>query len=132
MNLALNQLVRSASHAPLVDSAAQAAAFEEHQVRTVMQDFELDREGFCDLFAQTTAELFLSGTLSFDEADNAINALSWYASMGSWHMELLPEFSWLVYQAFDAGEHDHGGRVTNAIEQLTKPRLIALLERSLA
>ena len=94
-----------------------------------MSALGLGPERFCNAFARLSAEMYVTRELSYDEADGAVNALNWYSSMGPWGMDLLPEFSWQVYLAFDAGEHSHGGQIPDAARQITLPRLQELLAR---
>lgn len=113
----------------LIEAESRGSVLEDVDVQAVMSAIGVDPVGFCDRFARMTAELYLAGTMSFDEADGAINALHAYVCSGPWEMDLLPEFSWQVYLAFDAGEFDHGVPRRDPIAELTNPRLKKLLAR---
>ena len=129
MTEVLKDLVRSATGYRPTGSKSTDCPLQDADVARAMNAMELSPLQLCDAFARMSAELCVSGELSYEEADGAVNALHWYSSMGPWNMDLLPEFSWQIYLAFDAGEHDHGGRFPNSVTELTFPRLEELLAR---
>ena len=77
------------------------------------------RGAFSDSFAKEVAQRYLQGSLPFDIADNAINALSAWTP--------LEDFSascWAIYRAFDEGEYLHPGQQAGTNEDLyTLPML---------
>lgn len=75
------------------------------------------------------AELFLQGDLEFWDADDIAN--------GVWPLMLkdaidrdvaLPSPGFEIYEAFDAGEWDHGDPGQDPVEKFTRPILKELLE----
>lgn len=127
---AFKGLVKSAAGYRSAGVESCDCPLDDAEVDRVMNSLGLGPEQFCDAFARLSAEMYLAGEISFEEADGAVNALHWYSSMGPWGMDLLPEFSWQVYLAFDAGEHSHGGKVPASALQITIPRLQVLLARA--
>ncbi len=77
------------------------------------------RTDFSDNFAREVALQYLKGSLDFDIADCAINALSAWAPL-----ENFSECSWAIYRAFDEGEYLHKGHEAGTSEDLfTRPML---------
>jgi len=77
------------------------------------------RNDFSDCFAKNVAQRYLKGTLNFDIADCAINALSAWTPL-----EDFSACSWAIYRAFDEGEYLHLEQKTGANEELyTRPML---------
>ncbi|WP_156401399.1 hypothetical protein [Duganella sp. Root1480D1] len=78
------------------------------------------RNAFSENFAKEVAQRYLHGTIAFDVADCAINALSAWTP--------LEDFSaccWAIYLAFDEGEYLHRGQAAGTNEELfTRPLLI--------
>ena len=100
----------------------------------------IDAEAFCeaagirlgDLYnrmAVTIAKRFHVGTMSYVDADGAMNRI--------WHMMVddaarcgdrfeFPEPAFSIYEAFDAGEYDHGDG-DDPVEKYTKPRIAEIV-----
>ena len=77
------------------------------------------RSEFSDSFSKEIAERSLAGSIDFDIADCAMNALSAWTPL-----EDFPSYSWAVYQAFDEGEYLHPGQVIGSNEDVyTRPLL---------
>ena len=101
----------------------------------------IEAEAFCEAeslrledlwnrMAVRIAKCFEAGMLSFDEAAAAMNAI--------WHEMVedavrfgdgfeFPEPAFSIYEAFDAGEFDHGDG-GDPVEKYTKPRLAEILQ----
>lgn len=84
---------------------------------------------FVDRFAREVAGLYLAGEISFDHADNAIGWLHHFALMRP-DGEILDEFAWNVYRAFDAGEYHPAGKECD--EDLPAKYTMPMLRRLLA
>ncbi len=59
---------------------------------------------FCDIFAREVAREYLAGELSWSDADCAMNALSGFFFVHLPADAPFPDYSFAVFQAFDAGE----------------------------
>jgi hypothetical protein len=59
---------------------------------------------FCDVFAAELSRDYLSGTLSWSEADSAINALAGYIFTHIAPQSQMPEYAFAVFLAFDSAE----------------------------
>jgi hypothetical protein len=57
---------------------------------------------FCDSFAHRLIERYLSGSITWSDADLAVNNI--YVLMVQNCGDQVPEYAWEVYLAFDAGE----------------------------
>ena len=77
------------------------------------------RSAFSDSFSKEITERYLAGSIDFDIADCAMNALSAWTPL-----EDFSSYSWAVYQAFDEGEYMHPGQVIGSNEDVyTRPLL---------
>lgn len=79
---------------------------------------------FYNALALRIARLFMEDSMSFSEADAAINSINtiWPDDAIKYN---FPEPAYSVYLAFDAGEYSVGGK--DHIELFTKPELRKLL-----
>jgi len=101
----------------------------DEDVATFCEAEGLRREDLWNRVAVTIAKRFAAGTMSFDDADAAMNAID--AEMiedalqvGNGYVYPEPAFS--IYEAFDAGEFDRGDGV-DPVENYTRPRLAEIL-----
>jgi hypothetical protein len=91
-----------------------AGAFDE-----ALSSHAGSRSDFTDNFAKEVAQRYLKGSLDFDIADCAINALSDWTPL-----EDFSTCSWAIYRAFDEGEYLHPGQEAGTNEELyTRPLL---------
>lgn len=60
---------------------------------------------FCTAFAHLVATSYMSGKLTFDFADRAMNELFSYSYTDD--DRGMPDFAWQVFNAFDQGEFQH-------------------------
>lgn len=88
-----------------------------------------------DIFNGIAIELatkFQNGSMSYEDADGAINSV-WglmivdASEQGEGFSLAQPAFE--IYEAFDAGEHDHKDG-SDPIEKYTKPRINEILNRA--
>lgn len=78
------------------------------------------RKAFSETFAKEVAQRYLQGTIAFDVADCAINALSAWTPL-----ENFSAYCWAIYRAFDEGEYLHRGQAAGTNEELfTRPLLL--------
>jgi hypothetical protein len=71
-------------------------------------------------FALTIARRFLANTLSFEDADAAMNSL-WQCMLPQ-----TPEPAYAIFEAFDAGEFEHQPGV-DPVDSITRPALRHIL-----
>jgi hypothetical protein len=77
------------------------------------------RSEFSEFFAKEVARRYLRGSLDFNIADCAINALSAWTPL-----ENFSACCWAIYRAFDEGEYLHKGQEIGTNEELyTRPLL---------
>ena len=76
-----------------VEQAAKAAGYSSEEL--------------CDLLSRTVARGYLTGRYDYAFADGVMNNLFAYLTLLSAHP--MPDLSFGVYLAFDAGEYQKGG-----------------------
>ncbi len=79
----------------------------------------------------TIAHRFLAGSMSFQEADAAINAIQAQIIEDAFRVREGYEFprpAFAIYEAFDAGEYNHGDG-QDPVERFTRPALIEILRQ---
>jgi len=84
---------------------------------------------FCDEFSHYVAVCYLSGTLTFEVADRAMNEL--FSHSYADEDRGMPSFAWQVFNAFDQGEFHHQDDPPDVDPELkyTKPILIEAFEQ---
>ena len=84
---------------------------------------------FLDEFARRVAHEYHDGRLSFEVADASMNALNAYVLHQ--YDVTLPSYAEDVYDAFDAGEYQHGGDdfAVDPEEKYTRPMIASLVIR---
>lgn len=84
---------------------------------------------FCDEFSHYVAMCYLSGTLSFEAADRAMNELFSYSY--SDEDRGMPDFALQVFNAFDQGEFHHrdDSHDVDPEQKYTRPILIKVFEQ---
>ncbi|MDJ0771746.1 MAG: hypothetical protein QNJ12_23370 [Ilumatobacter sp.] len=106
----------------MTDADAAVTALARHQVDALGAEFApvfdrfrtehgLDLAEACDAIAVAAGRRFLAGELAYDVADALLNAV-WVRITDAMVDEgdgfRFPELAYAVYDAFDAGEYDHG------------------------
>lgn len=117
--MSLEDMVRSAVGSDLTDE----------QVDEVAASSGTDRAGAFNAIMVCLADLFLRGELGFWDADDVANSV--------WPLMLdhatardvaFPSPAYEIYEAFDAGEWDHGDKEQDPVEKFTRPLLREILE----
>lgn len=110
-----------------LDALIRGAVGEElsrEEVDALATTLGYDRTATFNAIMVRLAELFLEGELAFWDADDVANAV--------WPLMLddaierdvaLPSPAFEIYEAFDAGEWDHGDPARNPVERFTRPLL---------
>jgi len=76
---------------------------------------------FCDAFCRRLVERYIAGSLSWDEADTAVNNI--YLLMIGHCGRRMPDYAWEVFVAFDEGE------IGNRGESFTRPKIVEIQQR---
>lgn len=90
------------------------------------------REEFCDAFSRRVAHECAASRLSFEVGDAAMNRLFAFAYLGT--DNILPEYSWDVFLAFDDGEYAHREDADDVDPEIkyTRPQINEIVARDLA
>jgi hypothetical protein len=87
---------------------------------------------FCNSFSHRIAHEYAVGRLSFGIADRAMNRLHTFSYVTQ--DRGMPDYSWEVYLAFDAGEYQHSDDLdgVSSESKCTRPAIQAIVARDLA
>jgi len=96
------------------------------QIDSISASSHLPRNDLYNELALIIARRFISGSMSFEDADLAINSIWSLMIMNTENDACLAEPAYSIYQAFDGGEYDHRDG-DDPIEKFTKPRTAELL-----
>lgn len=81
-------------------------------------------ETLCRTVAELVVHGYLSGKLSWADADSVIN----YLFPAMLECQRIPDYPWSVYEAFDAGEY-HPVTPELSEDEVTRPLLLNIVER---
>jgi len=98
-------------------------------VRYIANELEDSIESVFNGVAIEIAIKFQNDSMSFDDADFAINELwsSMVEYISASKQNSLPELAYSIYDAFDQGEYQHSNEI-DPIETFTKPMLATIFK----
>ena len=119
--MTLTELIQKASDGPL--TRAEVGDFCSHAGITF--------PAFCDEFSRVVATGYFGGTLSYTFCDGAMNNLFAFMTLQMTE-DPLPDYSYSVFLAFDAGEYYHreDSRNSSPEELYTKPMIADILSNA--
>lgn len=112
-----------------LDQLIAACSSDEATAEIFASDALQDHAEFCNSFSRRIAHEYYADRLSFMAANRAMNRLHTYSYVTQ---DLgMPDYSWEVYLAFDAGEYRHSEDADDVSSEgkYTRPAIQAIVAR---